>query len=259
LTFAWQGFQSEIPEDWAPAVLSGSRREGYVRLAAPDVLSLQIRWKQSNRTAPRESDLVSYLARLERDSKRFKKPFRSSFQALDDEYRYSWTGSGNGAGAYFHLGDRAFFLEASATNNRSTHGSLQRFRSSFNQREGETERWQLLGLAIQIPTGAELSRDVLQSGRTRLEFVAPRTSIFAERWGFGAQIVARHSLADWSKETAEMKSATVTEVERGLHLQQSGLKPTEALVEFDPTTNQIRLLKVSSRQDRWKPQWDWLI
>jgi hypothetical protein len=259
LTFAWQGFQLEHPEDWAPALISGNRDEGYVRIASPDNLSYQIRWKRIRDTNLRRS-LDDYLAKLKRDASKLKIRFQSDVVPEDGGLAYRWTGAGNGRGKLVSAGDRTFFLEASSTTNRSTQGSFRDLDASFVVADGEKELWSVFGISLSLRTGLEVERQTFQSGRTRVEWKDKVGRIVGERWGFGEQILGKHPFEEWARQTMDMEKAKVRTVEQGLELELSRLlSKSFGLARFDSERNQLVTLKSVSRTVAGRVEWDWLI
>lgn len=262
MTFAWQGFQIEHPEDWAPALISGNRQEGYVRIASPDDLSLQIRWKKHPQDSKSLSKLLpGYLRQLERDSKKTKTKFTSRIDGRDEgTWRYQWKGAGNGTGSLLWFHDRAFFIEASSLSNRSTNSQHDRLVSTFQSHQGDREPWMVFGLEVLLPTGFGVEKHLFQSGRTRIEWRDRSTRIAAERWGFGEQILARHTFEQWAMDSMAMPKAKITEVNQGLELShETLLLKTYGLATCHIDRNQLVTLKVTCRSPKGRPDWDWLI
>jgi hypothetical protein len=124
---------------------------------------------------------------------------------------------------------------------------------------GERDRWALHGLDVVLPARLKVERTVLEAGHSRLDLAAKGVSIRAERWGFGEQLVAKHGLSSWAREALALKKAQVEESENRVRLSRTGLAPTEALVELQPSRNQLTCLVVRSRKKQWRPEWDWIV
>jgi hypothetical protein len=260
LTFAWQGFQIEHPDDWAPALISGQREEGYARIASPEAVSYQIRWKQSKKNADLQRTLDEYLARLARDAKKLKTKFKSETERIDSNLEYRWSGAGNGKGLLLQRGGRTFFLEASSTSNRSVQSHFRDLEHSFQTNEGNYEPWSVFGLAVNLPTGFGVEKHVFQSGRTRIEWRDRSTRVVAERWGFGEQILARHTFEQWAMDSMAMPKAKIMEAEKGLELvKERPFLKIYGLATCDLDRNQLVTLKVTCRSAKGRPDWDWLI
>jgi hypothetical protein len=261
LTFAWQGFQIEHPEEWAPALISGTRDEGYARIASPDALSLQIRWKSLAQGKALLPQLVTYIRQLERDSKKTKTKFKSHLEGRDGgQYKYQWSAAGNGSGSLLWQEGRAFFIEVSSLTNRSTSSQHERIVSSFKADPQPAELWSVFGLSVRLRPQMAVEKHTFQSGRTRIEWRDKKGKVIAERWGFGEQILAKHPFEEWVKESMSMQKAKVTEVEHGLELE--AMKPFQknfGLARFEPEMNQLITLKVITRSESGRPAWDWLI
>jgi hypothetical protein len=260
LTFAWQGFEINHPEDWAPALISGRRDEGYVRIASPEVLSYQVRWKSSKKGSELRRSLDEYLRKLERDARKLKVKFQSRVEPAGADYLYQWSGAGNGKGILQERSGRTFFLEASSTSGKSVASQFRELESGFTLGDGSTERWSAFGLALQLRAGLNVDKQVFQSGRTRIEWSDRTGKIVAERWGFGEQILGRHRFEDWAREILAMGKATGTESSQGWEfVQKSPLRLICGLAKFESEKNQIVTVKSTSRTDEGKARWDWLI
>lgn len=259
MIFAWQGFQIEHPDDWAPALISGNRQEGYARIASPDAISYQIRWRDSKKGTHLRRSLDDYLLKLGRDAKKLKTKFTSHVDDVDGVLHYRWSGAGNGKGVLIQVSGRTFFLEASSTSNRSVQGAFKDLHQSFKLADGDQELWSLFGLSVKLRAGLLVDKQLFHSGRTRVEWRDREGRVIAERWGFGEQILAKHTFEEWARNSMEIPKAKVNEVESGLELEFSKLlMKTFGLAKFDAELNQLTTLKVISRSSKGRPTWDWL-
>lgn len=259
MTFAWQGFQIDHPDDWAPALISGNRQEGYARIASPEAISYQVRWKQSKKNTDLRRTLDEYLARLARDAKKLKTKFKSEVEPATSSIEYRWAGAGNGKGILIQAEDRTFFLEASSTSSRSVQSHFRDLAHSFKTHNEKLEQWSVFGLSVNLPKGFMVEKHLFQSGRTRIEWRDRSTRVTAERWGFGEQILARHAFEQWAMDSMAMPKATIVEVDRGLELsKEKFLLKTYGLATADVDRNQLVTLKVTCRSAKWRPSWDWL-
>lgn len=264
MTFGWQGFTLEHPEDWGPTSLTGARREGYARLSSPGRLAFQLRWKQVKSPGDLRERLNAYLDSLERDAKRAKTPFRRESEAQEERliYRYSGVHHGRGALFYSEACGRIVFLEVVSTQNDSLLTPFRQLLASFRSEGGEgRETWAVLGLRVRLPKGLIVDRRQFQAGRTRLSLHLGRVQVDANRWGFAEQLVQRHGLEAWARGALEMPGAESAMEPEGLRLREPGglLKPRrEALALVDYERNQITTLAVAGRSEEWRPEWDWL-
>ena len=262
MRFAWQGFQLEHPDDWAPAVLTGNRSEGYARIASPTRFALQVRWKAAAKAPELRSRLDPYLDRLSRDTLRAKGSFQRDVAEEEGSLVYRYMGLEQGRGCLFYSEPckRVIFLEASAGRKDSLlplyRDLMQTFRSEDPER---VERWAVLGLDVTLPARLEVEGRKFLTGRTQLVLRDKTVRITAERWGFGEQLVSRHGLADWARAVAEMPraEALLEEPERAELSAKSWLKHEHLIVRLDADRNQIQWIKVQSRTGE-KAEWDWL-
>lgn len=260
MIFAWQGFQIEHPDDWAPTLIAGQRTEGYVRIASPEALSYQIRWNQVKRGYDAKRSLDDYLAKIARDAKKLKTKFSSRVEQVDGDWQYNWSGAGNGKGSLVAIDERVFFLEASSITNRSVQGAFRDLRDSFRNTEASTELWSVFGLSVRLRSMMAVEKHVFQSGRTRIEWRDKLGRVVAERWGFGEQILAKHPFEEWAMNSMAMPKAKVKDVERGLELEvRKPLLRIYGLATADVERNQLITLKTISRGEKGRAEWGWLI
>ena len=260
--FAWQGFSFEHPVDFAPLAITGTRREGYARLASAGKLNFQIRWKQTKKAGDLMPPLKEYLAKLERDAKKAKIQFRSEFDKTDGAITYRYTGVGQGRGKIFHneACSRVFFLEVVGARKDALLPAFRELSATFSS-EGDlkNERWSIFGLSFCVPGQMSIEKKTFQAGRTELILRGRHARIVATRWGFGNQLIQRHGFEPWARAALSLHDAPVEVQERGLAFTARGiLRATYTLVKLDEAENQIVALQVSCRRPDWRPTWDWL-
>jgi len=260
--FGWYGFRLEHPEDWAPVTLTGARNEGYARLASSDTISGQVRWRTVKSVGDLKAVLDSYFAKLNQDAKRQRVSLTTEYFDAEGRIDYRWSAKGQGRGSliYSEACSRAFFIEASTTSNRSVQGAHRQLLASFvSEAASERELWAVFGLEARLPAGLQLTKQTFQSGRTRLEFRHRKGQIVAERWGFGEQILARHTFHDWATNAMAIPKPKIDEESEGLVLTGRSLtSPLYGLAQLQKDRNQIVTIRVASRAKEWRPTWDWL-
>ena len=261
MIFGWQGFQLEHPEDWAPVAINGDRREGYVRIAGPGRASLQIRWKKS-KSPITSKKLDLYFERLRGDCSRQKLKFHCSIDEDGDRTFYRYTGIHHAHGVLFcdSASERIFFIEAIGSKKDSLLGLLRSCLASFSCDPDGSERWAILGVDVSVPQGLELVQKDLKAGKTSLSLANRKAQVQIDRWGFAEQLVSVHGLQDWAKAVLHCPNAEVSDTGVGLEICDKRLlkPPRIALVKHQVALNQILVVSVSSRDERWMPQWDWL-
>lgn len=238
MTFGWQRFRFDHPDDWAPVSISGSMREGYARLTGPGDRAIQVRWKHDKR--PDASAMLGrYLASLR------KKNIESESEEIGDgELHYRWKGLGQGRGAVVYADARLFFLEACGSTKSQLLTLFRSLRESFQAPSGS---WAVLGLHMDLPERFTLEKHAFHTARTMLGF---RPGLSCTRWGLAEQLLRDRPLVDWARATLKMPAATPNFEPEGLRL----LGKEEGLVRLDPDQNQI--VTVVSR--KVKPEWAWL-
>ncbi len=261
MIFGWQGFLLEHPDDWAPVSLSGTRREGYARIASPSRLSFQIRWKESDSNVDLQSVLDSYIDRLKSDAQKKKHAFKSDSSHEGDlfTYRYSAEHHGRGAIHYSASCGRVFFIEAISTKNDSLLPTFRKLTLSFSS-DNSMDRWSLLGLDLILPSKMEITKKVLQAGRTQLVLNSKAVQIEAQRWGFAEQLVSKHGFEQWCRSVLSLPKAHAEVMNDRISFRLPGniLRPPKyGMAMVQPDLNQITTILVSTRSDEWRPQWTW--
>ncbi len=264
--FAWEGFSFRHPPDWAPVVLSGGRAEGYARLATSGNAACQVRWKHVKAEPNLRERLEPYFQRLEGEARREKAAFSSSVRPTETGFEYRWAGAGQGRGAiqYRQTCQRVFLVEMTAGRRDSVLADLRGVLGSFaSGGEEASERWALFGLDLRLRKGLRVERRAFHAGKTLLRFRGPGAWIEAQRWGFGEQLLKRHGLSEWARAVLDMRSARIVEDDSRVELRsEPSLRSLgcweHAIARLDPSRNQIVALRVKSRSEDWRPQWDWL-
>lgn len=261
MRFAWQGFQLTHPDDWAPAALTGDRREGYVRLASAGSESIQIRW-QTAKNAPSRKALSVYLQKLAQDSRKAVGDFTSEVEELPTGYSYRYGGAIAGRGLLFRneACGRNFFIEALGKKSDRLSMRLKETVESFTSSDSDQERWAILGLDLLLPAGLEVRRRELLAGRTVLMLDAKGCRITAERWGLADLLIAKHGLIPWASGLLRIPATRFQEAEHGLLAQSKPLPwlHDHTLVTLDQANNQLIVVRSRFRSGKWKPTWDWI-
>jgi hypothetical protein len=261
VTFGWQGFSLQHPDDWAPVAITGNRREGYVRLGSPGRLSLQVRWRSLGPSPDLTLFLRDYFGRLKRDAKRSHVPFDTEEIPDGNVLNYGYRGAtfGRGQIRYGACG-RVFVLEVASTQNDSLKGPLRLASRTFES-GAPNDLWSVLGLRLRLPLNLDVERREFVAGRTRLWLRNRDATIVGERWGFADQLLQKHDLGEWAKAVLNAPAANVSLQPDSAHLDWPTLPwriPAEALVRHDRESNQLVLVSVRSRRSEWMPQWEWL-
>lgn len=262
MTFGWEGFSFDHPDEWLPTVLSGRRSEGYVRIASAGRLMLQVRWRQAKKPADATAFLDAYLGRLGQDAKKAKQSFDSERQTEGERVHYRYTGSVYGRGTMFYDANdgRSFVFEVVSSKNDSSLTILREATRSF--RAGEVrDRWSVLGLDLSLPKGLEVEKQEFLSGKTRLNWRAKPGKLLAERWGLADQLLSRHGQAEWAAAILGVEPRKLQEDADGLRASIPGpfwRGRTEALVVHQADRNQLIVLRSESKNPDWRPTCDWL-
>jgi len=263
LTFGWQGFVFDHPDDWAPASLTGTYNEGYARLSSSGRVAVQIRWHESRGNLDLANLVERYHAKLRKDAARSGEPFTVQTRSSSGpqiEYRWSGTGQGRGVAFFSKPCSRLFIIEVIGGGADHLLPFLRSVKASFRSADGDLRLWSVLGLSVSIPSQFVLSKHQFEAGKTQLHLSAPSVSLECTRWGFAGQLLAKYPLADWSRAALNMTSATLSDEREGLRLAaNSVLTKTEALVLLQGDQNQIVTVKSTYRKPAGRPQWEWVL
>lgn len=260
--FAWEGFAFAHPEDWSPVSLTGGRSQGYARLQGPGRIGCQVRWQKAPKKLDLDFALDNYLKLLEKDASRAKLKLRSERKLENEKLIYRWVGATQGRGAILSSGGRLFVLEIVGGPSDSllpfSNPLIESFQVSPSE---ELESWSLFGMHIRLPCGLSPISKSLQSGRTWLTFRPRGATIEAGRYAFGVELVAKHGLEPWARAALNMGSASANVQENRIRLESKPkpLKPkSNALIRLDEESNQLLIVRSTSKSPKWNPQWQWL-
>lgn len=253
--FAWQSFSLPITDDWRPAVISGTFREGYVRLEGDRESVIQVRWKSSKPVKALNRRVLEYFSQIEKTAKRAKQDFHSELDVIEEGLvEYHWHAGAKGYGRMWFDAEakRVFFVERSGRGTDSFKRDARELFDQFESHTGERRPWSLLGLLLSLPSKYDLSSFKLLSGRTTLNFKTRGSKLIAERWAFASQILSKHPIEDWAVSATGIKSDPMPD--------QSGLKLSRgrktALVLHDEPNNQLLVLNAVHSAAN-EPQWDY--
>lgn len=241
--------------------LSGHRKEGYVRIGSAGRLSAQVRWKSLGAKPDLQLFLNDYFRRLERDAKKAGIEFKRERAVTEDEVSYNYRGATFGRGM-IRQGScgRVFVVEIASTQNDSLKNPLRLATSTFRSGDPD-DLWSVLGLRLTLPPNLEVEKREFLSGRTRLWLQNRVVHISGERWAFADELLKVHPIEDWSRAVLGAEKAVVTEEPEGLRLRwkSSPFRPTaEALVQHQPSLNQLVVVTARTNRKEWRPSWDWL-
>lgn len=258
MTFGWQGFRVEHPDDWAPAQLSGNYGEGYARIASPNRMSLQIRWRSGS-----DRDLIGalegYFSKLERDARKRGLPFTKETGEHDGILTYRWTGPEQGRGGIFERNGRIFFVEVYGGKKDALLPRSREALDSFVAQEGDSNLWSVLGLSVLIPSAWTRHSHNFVAGKTSLLLERKLASLECTRWGFAEQLLSQKSFEEWARAALDVpKAACATEAD-GIRLSGARLgKRIEAIARHQPENNQIVTIKMTQFRGKERPEWDWI-
>lgn len=263
MVFGWYGWQLEHPEDWAPVMLTGGRKEGYARIASPEGKSIQVRWRAEKQPPALKPRLDSYLQRLAHDSRRAKAEFWSDLAEHDDYLEYRYRGPGQGRGRLFHCprSRRVYFVEVAGRRGDGLKPLFLKTVESFDYVADNAELWALLGMAVRLPRGLDVGKRLLMAGRTTLYLERRGVKIEASRWAFGAQLIERHGMEAWARAALGLPRIPAKAEPEGLRFATTRRWPMPhlwGLVRHHPERNQLETLVVRARAEEWRPRWDWL-
>lgn len=263
MVFAWNDFIVHHPDSWAPVVISGNARKGYVRLSEADGASIQVRW-EGGRRADHERILSQYLRLLERDARRRKVEFRSEMRAdaVPPTYRYEGLMKGHGIVIDDTARKRTILAELTSEPGVRRPRSLQNLVEVVEvASETDWARWAMFGLDLSLPRAFRPVRRRLLAGRTVFEFRSRTAKLIAERWAFAEELIRSKGLASWASAVVGVPERAIEPIDSHravfTHRKWPLLPPLRGLVKVDSEANRINVLTLRSLT-RLEPEWSWI-
>ena len=117
----------------------------------------------------------------------------------------------------------------------------------------------MFGIDFDLPQALGVQRKEFLSGKTSLTLARRGVCVEAERWGLADELLKGRTLSDWVQHRfahrwSHEKSSGEVKWERS---RENVWGFDQLLAEYRPTENQIRILRVRSRDELWRPRWDW--
>lgn len=202
----WQGYQTEIPENWNPGKFGGTRAKGDLRVDDENGVRFELRWEQSKKTPDVGKSVANFLQILEKEAKKRGEAFAvvedakvvsRSKKRKDQVFSFGWTGApdapsscGFGAAWFCPTCDRVTFTHILGHKGEKA-AKIERLASEILtplecHGEGGWDSWSLYDLKIEIPSEFELARAQLLLNKVELEWVRPRPVGFYG-WGRRAE------------------------------------------------------------------------
>jgi len=261
LAFAWEGLALDVNEDWAPTTISGKREAGYVKLGDGSHRAIQIRWQQIRGTVDLESRLRTYLKKLDGDSRKQKVALSYELEPTENgiAYRYQGAFSGRGFASAEIDPKRVVFAEVSSNRSERLSNQHRKLLSTLRScTSEENELWSVLGLTVKLPLGCIPAKREFVSGKTRVIWRLDRSGIEAQRWGLAAQLLAKHTLAEWAQSVTRLPVVSATEDHAVLESKSWYGARQMAVVRYQEDRNQLTLVQVSSRRESLRPNEAWI-
>ena len=261
MAFAWEGLALDVNEDWAPTTISGRRDAGYVKLGDGSHRAIQIRWQELRGAVALESRLRTYLKKLDGDSRKLKVALSYELEPAENgiSYRYQGAFSGRGFASSEIDPKRVVFTEVSSSRSErlsNQHRKLLSTLRSCTFDDGEV--WSVLGLNVRLPLGCIPTKREFVSGKTRVIWRLDKSGIEAQRWGLAAQLLAKHTLAEWAESVTRLPVVSVTNDHAVLESKTWYGARQMAVVRYQEDRNQLTLVQVSSRRESLRPNIAWI-
>ncbi len=235
-------------------MLSGTQREGYVRLEGEREAVIQVRWKASKPVTGINRRVLAYFSQIERTAKRSRQAFRSNIDILESgAVDYEWHAGAKGYGRMWFEPEarRVMFVERSGRSGDSFKREARELVDSVECHTGSPIPWSILGVSVWLPANLQLSSFKLLSGRTTLVFKRRLEKFTVDRWAFASQLLAKHDFCGWA--------VAATGIKADCEVGKDGIRLNKgrrtALVMHDQERNQLLVINaVHSRAHA--PQWD---
>ncbi len=272
----WQGYITEVPQNWNPGKFSGTRARGDLRVDDENGVRLELRWEDATKTPDVGKSVTNFLQTLQKDAKKRQSAFQNvagtrivsrSKKRKEQVTSFGWIGDakaaascGFGAAWYCSTCNRVTFAHIVGQPNEKS-AKIERLASEILgplecHGEGGWESWSLFDLKIEIPTEFELGRAQILLNKIEMEWVRPRPAGMpgwgkrAERfklWRFPAAtaLLSDTNLERWTKWNLlePHKQLHWTQVESNSESPDSDPSDSESF-DFEP-------VKVSGHEALW--------
>ncbi|MBW3636326.1 MAG: hypothetical protein KY445_07660 [Armatimonadetes bacterium] len=190
----WQGFSTEIPENWNPGKFSGTRARGDLRVDDENGVRLELRWENSKKTPDVEKSVANFLQTLEKQAKKRGEAFAIVEDAKvvsrgkkrkDQVTSFGWTGApgaptscGFGAAWFCPTCDRVTFAHV-VGHQKDKAAKIERLAGEILgplecHGEGGWDSWSFYDIQIEIPAEFELARAQMLLNKIEVEWIRPR-------------------------------------------------------------------------------------
>jgi len=205
--FGWQGLAFEVPAEWSPAAVYGTRRSGYACLDDENAVRLEVRWDRARRPVDWEKTFKRYTKKLRRASgvKRgalktdsFSLPRRDPYELKAFGWREN---NARHALAGIRCADcsRLVLLQVTGLPNQNGRKLLKRMVVTFSDHRSDgSDIWSFFGMKAQWPASFALVHSSFKAGLIELKLRRGRVELELRRLALGSRTLGGAKLADWA-------------------------------------------------------------
>ncbi len=192
---AWEGILCEIPEEWSPAVLSGERRKGFLRVTDLQAIRMEIRWEPFRGKWDPDFVTRKYVRLLEKAARRKRIRIRIGEETIGDAGDAVLIVEEPAAVSYHRLmrmeEGRVVFARVETLPKRDRKLARRVLAGIRSAKRGDRELWEVFGLRFALRLGWTRRDQTLSTGVLRMDFADERNRrrLVLEQQSLGARIM----------------------------------------------------------------------
>lgn len=205
--FGWQGLAFEVPPEWSPAAVYGTRRSGYACLDDENALRLEVRWERARRRVNWDKTFKQYAKKLAGKLHLKRGAFKPDVLRLPPMAPYEVNGLGwRGIDARHALAgircpecERLVLLQVTGRANQNGEKLLKRMIATFSDhRSDKSDLWSFFDMRAQWPASFELTASRFTAGLIELKLRHGRAALELRRLALGSRTLGGKDLYQWA-------------------------------------------------------------
>ncbi len=205
-TFAWQGIQLTVPDNWDMVTTRGEYNSGFVSLADEDRVRLQVKWETDKADSDPADATSRYIRELRKQAKKNSTDIDvnrrlnlASLQGKTIEC-YDWRSDNRGTGMVSRCDkcDRMVHVVVLAAPDQPIRNLARTiFASLKDHPDSEEILWDFFDLRFRTPASIPLKRSDLKTGCVRMQFRKKSEELEVVRASLAKLLLKDQSLKNW--------------------------------------------------------------
>jgi hypothetical protein len=205
---AWQGLCLQLPPEWNPIELTGTRKKGSIRVGNLHRTTLEVLWLASSRLDSKQGVWKRYLRRAGLPRRPIEGQAEDQPVLREALEKAGWR---DPLAVVLRAGEsRSLHALAQCPHSRrfvlvrmpieagdETAGPVELFNRFHEAEAGDFEWWNIYGFGFRVPADSRLVTSRLHSGSLSLSFLGRSVQITWQRTSFGTKAMGDRTLADW--------------------------------------------------------------